>query len=90
HSYLHGEGYYSRAALRKPFVSEVNQKKRFSWCRERKNWNINDWNNIIWSDESKFNLYYSDGWQRVWRMPKEKYDVDCLIPTFKHGGGGIM
>ncbi|CAH1771360.1 12778_t:CDS:1, partial [Entrophospora sp. SA101] len=22
HSYLHGEGYYSRAALRKPFVSE--------------------------------------------------------------------
>jgi len=89
-NYLHEEGYYSRAALRKPFVSEVNRKKRFSWCRERKNWNVDDWSNIIWSDESKFNLHHSDGRQRVWRVPKEKYDVDCLIPTFKHGGGGIM
>jgi len=49
-----------------------------------------EWNNIIWSDESKFNLYHSDRRQRVWRMPKEKYDADCLLPTFKHGGGGVM
>ena len=27
---------------------------------------------------------------RIWRQPKEKYDVDCLVPTFKHGGGGVM
>src|SRR5207245_506979 len=26
----------------------------------------------------------------VWHWPKEKYLVDCLIPTVKHGGGGIM
>ncbi|CAJ0645905.1 10800_t:CDS:2, partial [Entrophospora sp. SA101] len=23
---------------------------------------------------------------RIWHLPKEKYDVDCLVPTFKHGG----
>jgi len=88
-NYLHEEGYYSRVALRKPFVSEKNRQKRLKWCKERKNW-ITEWNSIIWSDESRYTLHQSDGRQRVWRLPKEKYDVDCLTPTFKHGGGGIM
>jgi transposase len=88
-NYLHEEGYYSRVALRKPFVSGKNRQKRLKWCKERKNWNI-EWNYIIWSDESRYTLHQSDGRQRVWRLPKEKYDVDCLVPTFKHGGGGVM
>jgi len=88
-NYLHEEGYYSRVALRKPYVSEKNRQKRLKWCKERKNW-ITEWNNIIWSDESRYTLHQSDGRQRVWRLPKEKYDVDCLAPTFKHGGGGVM
>jgi len=87
--YLHEEGFYSRIALRKPFVSEENRKKRFKWCVDRKSWN-QEWKYIIWSDESRFNLYENDGRQRVWRQPKEKYDIECLVPTFKHGGGGIM
>ncbi|CAJ0627840.1 10373_t:CDS:2 [Entrophospora sp. SA101] len=36
------------------------------------------------------NLHQNDGRQRVWHLPKEKYDVDCLVPTFKHGGGDVM
>ncbi|CAJ0632481.1 7404_t:CDS:2 [Entrophospora sp. SA101] len=51
-----------------------------------KNWNT-EWNYVIWSDESRYNLHQNDGRQRVWHLPKEKYDVDCLVPTFKHGGG---
>jgi transposase len=42
------------------------------------------------SDESQFTLFRSDGRIRVWRLPKEKYDVDCVVPTVKHGGGGVM
>lgn len=87
--YLHDIGYYSRVASRKPFISVSNQKKRFKWCVERKSW-VQEWQYIIWSDESRYNLYHNDGRQRVWRQPKEKYDVDCLVPTFKHGGGSIM
>jgi transposase len=86
---IHEEGFYGRVGKRKPFVSDVNKKKRLSWCKERKNWH-SEWNNIIWSDESRFLLYQNDAHHYVWRQTHEKYDTDCLLPTFKSGNQGVM
>jgi hypothetical protein len=86
---LHNEGYYGRVGLRKPFISELNRIKRQNWCHERVNWN-NEWNNIVWSDESRFELSGSNRRTWVWRRPEQKMDVDCLIPTFKSGNKSVM
>jgi transposase len=43
---LHKEGYSGHAAKKKPFISEKNRKKRYGWCRMRKNW-ITEWEKII-------------------------------------------
>ena len=59
------------------------------WARERLNWE-EEWKFIIWSDESRFEVFGGDGCDYVWRKPKEKYDVDCLVPTFKSGCKGVM
>jgi len=37
-----------------------------------------------------FTLFQNDGKVHVWHLPKEKYDVNCLVPIVKHGGGGVM
>jgi len=87
---LYEMGYHSRIALRKPYISESNRRFRLKWSRERRFWSINDWKKVIWSDESRFTLFQNDGKVHVWRLPKEKYDVNCLVPTVKHGGGGVM
>jgi len=87
---LYEMGYHSHTALRKPNVSEANRKIRLNWARERCLWTIDDWKKIVWSDESRFTLFQNDGKIQVWRLPKEKYDINCLVPTVKHGGGGIM
>jgi len=87
--YLHELGYFGRAGVRKPLVSEKNRKDRLAWCRSRRNW-IDEWKLIIWSDESSFEIFQSDAYRWVWRKPKEKYDVDCLIPTVKHGKESVM
>jgi len=86
---LHKNDYYGRVAKRKPFVSEVNRKKRLRWCKERKFWAL-EWDDIIWSDESRFTLFENDGQHWVWRQPHEKYDVNCLAPTFKSNNEGVM
>ena len=39
--------------------------------------------NILWSDETKIELFGLDGKHHVWRKPGN-------IPTVKHGGGSIM
>ena len=44
---------------------------------------------MLWSDESKFNLFGSDGKVVVWRSPKEEFGPECTIPTVKHGGGNV-
>ncbi len=33
---------------------------------------MNYWNHVLWSDESKVNLFDSDGVQHVWRRPGEE------------------
>ncbi len=48
------------------------------------------WSHVLWSDESKVNLFGSDGVQHVWRCPGEEYQENCALPTVKHGGGSIM
>ncbi len=48
------------------------------------------WNHAMWSDETKINLFGSDGVKRVWRQPGEEYKDKCVLPTVKHGGGSVM
>src|SRR5688572_5054057 len=83
---LHNKGYSGHAAKKKPFISEKNQKKRYGWCRVRKNWN-DEWKNIIWSDESRFELFNNDSRNWVWRKKDECYQTNCLKPTVKHSIG---
>ncbi|KAJ4426656.1 hypothetical protein ANN_26454 [Periplaneta americana] len=48
------------------------------------------WDSVIWSDETKINLFGSDGAHRVWRKKNEGDEVDNTLSTVKHGGGSIM
>jgi len=45
---------------------------------------------MIFSDESKFNVFGSDGRSFVWRQANTEMEVKNLRVTVKHGGGSIM
>ncbi|GBM54333.1 Transposable element Tc1 transposase [Araneus ventricosus] len=51
---------------------------------------ISFWESVIFVDESKFNIFGSDGRKTVWRKPNEELNPKNLWPTVKHGGRGIM
>ena len=44
-------------ALRKPMLKPTDRIKRYKWCKERVNWTIEQWKNVIFSDESNFELF---------------------------------
>src|SRR6185369_310511 len=74
---LHDKNIYGRKAVKKPLVSDVNAKK--SWGSE--------WDKIIFSDESRFELFQNDSNDWVWRKPGDKYNKENLSPTVKKFDG---
>lgn len=85
----HDIGLYGRVARKKPYVNKVNRGKRIGYARCYREKPLDFWNHVIWSDESKFNLFGSDGKVMVWRTTSEEMDPKCTVPTVKHGGGNV-
>ena len=67
-----------------------HKKARLDFARTHKDWTAEQWSQTIFSDESRFRLHRSDGRVYVRRMAGEEFMEDCVQPTVKHGGGGIM
>ncbi|CAK9827692.1 Transposable element Tc1 transposase [Anthophora retusa] len=45
---------------------------------------------VLWTDESKFEIFGNKRRQFVRRRKGEAYQEGCLKPTVKHGGGSVM
>ena len=74
--------------LRKAIRS--HKKARLEFARSHKDWRAEQWSQVIFSDESRFLLHRNDGRVYVRRMAGEEFMEDCVQPTMKHGGGGII
>ena len=80
---------FDRVARKKPLVNKVSRGKRLKYAKDMLNKPLGFWKTVIWSDESKFNLFGSDGKVMVYRTPKEEFDPKCIVPTVKHGGSSV-
>lgn len=83
-------GLRSRKARRKPLISPDQKKKRLAWARSHKDWSQRQWDKVLWSDESSFQLFSTPGNVRVRRKPHEQWKQECIVPTVKHGGSSVL
>ncbi len=68
----------------------MHKKARKQFTEDKQTKGMDYWNHVLWSDETKINVFASDGVMRVWRQPGEEYNDKCVLPTVKHGGGSVM
>lgn len=87
---LREAGLNGRVARKKPLLAKKNIKARYEWAKDHLNWTVDDWKNVIFSDESPFQLFQSGGRVFVRRRPGEEFLPECMNPTVKHGGGSIQ
>ena len=83
-------GLYGRVARKKPYVNKINRGKRIAPAEMIMEKPYDYWKHVLWSDESKFNLFGSDGKIMAWRSTMEECDPKCTVPTVKHSGGSVM
>ena len=60
-----------RRPYRGPMLRCNNRDLRLNWTRAHFRWNQRQWNSVIFSDESRFNLSFADGRARVYRRTRE-------------------
>ena len=79
-----------RFAVRKPLLRPANKRKRLKFAQEHVDWTIDQWKSVLWTDESKFELFGSHRRQYFRRKGNGKFKPDCIVSTVKHGGGSVM
>jgi hypothetical protein len=82
-------GLNGRIRREKPFLTDKHKEKRRAWVEEHQSWEDVDWAWVWFSDESKFNLFGSDGHQYCRRRPGEEFLDRNVKKTVKHGGGSV-
>ncbi|KAK3525824.1 hypothetical protein QTP70_010312 [Hemibagrus guttatus] len=84
------QGLKSCSARRVPLLKPVHVRARLKFAREHLDDAEEDWENVIWSDETKIELFGKNSTCRVWRRKNAELHPKNTIPTVKHGGGNIM
>jgi transposase len=83
-------GFVARVKKKKPLLSVEHKKKRLAWAKKHNTWTIDDWKNVIWSDETGFGLVSGEGREYNWSKDGDILDDDSVIPTKKFKGGKVM
>ena len=87
---LRQSGLVARVHKKKPLLLPHHQSSRLAFARKYENWTVSDWRKVIWSDETKVNLFGSDGRYYCWKKPGDP-DLDHHFkPTVKHGGKSLI
>lgn len=87
---LKEHGMLARRPARKPLMLKRHCQARIEFARTYRDWTKHDWSRVLWSDESKMNLYNPDGGHLIRRPIRMRYRGRFIRPTVKYNGGGIM
>ncbi len=60
-----------------------HKKARLEFARAHADKDEDYWDSILWSDETKINVFGTDGFKTVWRRKGEEYKEKCMVPTVK-------
>ncbi|GFU37218.1 transposable element Tcb2 transposase [Trichonephila clavipes] len=87
---LRKAGYNGRVARKKPLIGKRNRVKRLKFAKEHILKPQQFWNEVIFSDESKFNIFGSDGRRMVSRNTQKTHNSYCEARRWVGDGLGCM
>ena len=83
--YLRQANRFVFLARRKPWLGRECRKRRKRWCRERRKWEKEAFQKLVYTDEVRIQVSSGTSWRRMVRRrpgPKFAYKAENLQPTF--------
>lgn len=87
---LHRNGLRGCRPRKTPLLQKRHLQARLKYARENLEKDLAYWKRVIWSDETKLELFGHQDVAYVWRKKGEAFNPKNTVPTVKHGGGSIM
>ena len=82
-STLKKSGLKAHRAAKKPHLTDQMREKRKQWCANHLHWTEDDWEKVLFSDESTFQQIRSTG-KFVRRPSGERFNPKFTVKTVKH------
>lgn len=73
----------SRRPAKKPLLTPAQMKKRVEFCHRHKDWTVQQWSQVLFSDESTF-CQFGSSVSRVRRLPNTRFLPQNTVSTVKH------
>lgn len=81
---VHELGYTSHKPVAKPLLSRVQRRRRVAFADKYAGWSDEQWLDVLWSDESTFNVTCNRGGRVYRRAGSDPLDPRYLQSTVKH------
>ena len=87
---LHHEGLKSCCAHKVLLLKKAHVQAHLKFAKEHLDDPEEAWEKVMWSDETKIELFGIDSIRHVWRKRNAEYNPKNTISTVKYGGGNLM
>ena len=77
-------GYKRVTAKRKPLLNKRQKKNRLDFAKKYKDWGLDQWRKVLWTDESTFYVGERPGKKVYSRRDSDPLDPRRVASTFKH------
>ena len=83
-------GLHGKVARKNLLLKTKHCAARLKFAKTHLDKTFNHWQKVLWTNETKIELFSHNERRYVWRKPKTAFEERNLLPTVKHGEGSIM
>ncbi|GBO29855.1 hypothetical protein AVEN_261543-1 [Araneus ventricosus] len=87
---LHEGGLFARRPVVCMSLSPAHVRALLNWASEHRCWTLEQWGDVLFTDESRFNIQNDSRRAMIWREPGTRYRTPSIVERDHYRGSGLL